>query len=84
MFIHIYVFWLFTASELELPDMQSDSNLEEVDAEMFWQQVNLGILYRGILRGNQWLTFFETLITALFTLNVILICVLFNCIIIVP
>jgi hypothetical protein len=43
----------FTVSELELPDMQSNSNPDTVDAEMFWEQVNLGILYRGILRGIQ-------------------------------
>ena len=32
--------------------MQSDSNPDQVDAEKFWEQVNLGIVYRGILRGG--------------------------------
>jgi hypothetical protein len=38
--------------------MQSNSNPDKVDAEMFWEQVNLGILYRGIPRGMQCLGVF--------------------------
>ncbi|XP_046858666.1 uncharacterized protein LOC124452120 [Xenia sp. Carnegie-2017] len=37
-------------SELQLPDPESDAPADEVDAEKYWQQVNCGILYRGVLR----------------------------------
>ncbi|XP_046844969.1 uncharacterized protein LOC124438806 isoform X1 [Xenia sp. Carnegie-2017] len=39
-------------SELQLPDPESDAPADEVDAEKYWQQVNCGILYRGVLRGT--------------------------------
>jgi hypothetical protein len=44
-------FHFITVSDLELPDLEFELNPDEVDAEMFWEQVNLAIIYRGILRG---------------------------------
>ena len=38
------------ASDLEVPNDTSD-NAVMVDSDKFWEQVELGILYRGILRG---------------------------------
>ena len=52
-FIVIILFHFMTVSDHELPDFESELNPDVVDAEVFWEQVNLGIIYRGILRGYE-------------------------------
>ena len=49
--ILIVIFVFGIVSELELPK-ETDESVENVNSEAFWNQCNLGILHRGILRGN--------------------------------
>ena len=65
--------WLLSlnpsVSDLELPDTR-DPSAELVDSDDFWKQVNLGILYRGLIRGKPALGYFLTVGTANVSLEV--------------
>lgn len=49
-FVQYFVFCVISASELDVPE----DNNDEVDADLFWNQVCLAMVYRGFLHTGMY------------------------------